>query len=676
MPIRICNMPIINASNNKSVHDYSLEELIERARYMRGLNLVSLCSAGSGHSGGTLSIMDVCAALYLKVAHHKPKDPSWPDRDRIIWSAGHKAPALYVSLAVSGYFPEDELVKLRMLGSPFQGHPHWRDLPGVELSAGSLGQGFSVAVGIALAARLDKKDYRVFVISSDGEQQEGSIWEAAMAAGHYKLDNLILIIDKNRLQIDGATKEVMNIDPLDDKYRAFGWEVLQCDGHNISELVEKLEFARNNNNTGKPVVLICNTIKGHGVSFMEDIVGWHGKAPNREELNKALAELGLSNTFDLSQMFLYANQFRDEINTRVDAATPHFSNDYWWHTDGKMKVAMDPTRKGFGRALDKYGDDVRIVCLGADISDSICISDFYKNHPERKNRFISVGVAEQNATTLAAGLAKEGKIPVFGTYGVFSSARNLDQLRVSVCYANFNVLIVGAHGGVSVGPDGATHQELEAMFQIPGLPNMHMGVPGDSIETEKMTRAMLFEIKGPKYLRFAREATPVITTDDTPFKFGEANIYRFRQEAELFVDAFEIIPSSEYKSENENLTIIACGPETAEALRAAYILKREYAVETRVINMHTIKPLDKTALIKAATETGVIITAEEHQIGGLGNLVAGVVLRENSLVGRKIRFEMIGVKDRFGESGQPWQLIKHFGLAAEHIAKKAKQLLG
>ncbi|MBN1212895.1 MAG: transketolase, partial [candidate division Zixibacteria bacterium] len=331
-------MPIVDSKNNKIVRDYTVEELCERAKYMRGLNLISLCSAGSGHSGGTLGVMDICAALYLKIARHNPKDPFWADRDRIIWSAGHKAPAIYVSLAVSGYFPEIELAKLRMFGAPFQGHPHWRDLPGVELSAGSLGQGFSVGVGVALAAKLDKKEYRVFVMSSDGEQQEGSIWEAAMAAGHFQLDNLVLIIDKNRLQIDGETREVMNIDPLAEKYRAFGWEVVELDGHDMVEVVEMLDFARNKNQTGKPVALISNTNKGRGVSFMENAVGWHGKPPNREELERALTELGLSDAFDLSGMLKYGKQYQEEINSKINARLPAFSKNYWWNESDTMQV--------------------------------------------------------------------------------------------------------------------------------------------------------------------------------------------------------------------------------------------------------------------------------------------------------------------------------------------------
>ncbi len=392
-------------------------------------------------------------------------------------------------------------------------------------------------------------------------------------------------------------------------------------------------------------------------------------------MEKALKELGLSDRFDLKKFFKVGADHQVMVEKKLDEKLPKFSRNFWWNTQNNMKADMDPTRKGMGRALDEYGGDERIVCIGADISDSITISEFYKKHPERENRWISVGVAEQAGTTIAAGLAKEGKIPVFGTYGVFSSARNLDQLRVSVCYGDFNVLIVGAHGGVSVGPDGATHQELEALFQICGLPNMHVGVPADSVETRKMTKAMLFDIVGPKYIRFAREATPIVTKDDTPFKFGTANIYRFIGETEKFVDAFEIKLSTEYNGPDDDLTIISCGPETPEALRAAWILKTDYNINTRVINMHTVKPMDTDAVIKAAKETKAIVTAEEHQVGGLGNQIAGIIMNEMGSIGRAIPFGMVGVNDRFGESGLSWQLVKEFGLAGEYIADKAGKLL-
>ena len=285
-------MPLIDSKADRTAPDLSIEQLKERANYMRGLNEIALCSAGSGHSGGTLGVMDLAAALYLRVARHDPRNPDWPDRDRIIWSAGHKAPALYTALAVSGYFPEEKLMTLRMLGSPLQGHPHWRDLPGVEISSGSLGQGFSVAVGVALAARLDARDYRVFVISSDGEQQEGSMWEAAMSAAHHRLDNLILIVDQNRLQIDGAVEDVMAIEPLVEKYRSFGWEVITVDGHDMTDIVTKLSSARDAAATGKPKALICRTNKGRGVSFMENVCDWHGKPPNRRRTNPGVGRTG------------------------------------------------------------------------------------------------------------------------------------------------------------------------------------------------------------------------------------------------------------------------------------------------------------------------------------------------------------------------------------------------
>ena len=665
----------MNSQTGRILHEFSIEELEERAAYMRGLNEIALCSVGSGHSGGTLSIMDVCAALYLRVARHDPRNAFWPERDRIVWSAGHKAPALYTSLAVAGYFDERELAKLRMINSPFQGHPHWRDLPGVEFSTGSLGQGFSLGVGVALAAKLDTKDFRVFVISSDGEQQEGSIWEAAMAAAHYRLDNLILIVDMNRLQIDGPVAEVMAIEPLKAKYEAFGWTVYVVDGHDMRDVVARLEAARDHNDSGGPVALLCRTVKGKGVSFMENRVEWHGRAPNRDELDRALAELNVARKFNVDVLLQYGQSYSRQVEAQIEASMPRFSSNYWWNAADKMRVEMVPTRKGFGRALDKCGDDERVVCLGADISDSICISDFYKQHPERRRRFISVGVAEQNATTIAAGLAKEGKLPVLGTYGVFASARNLDQLRVSVCYGNLNVLVAGAHGGISVGPDGATHQELEAMFQICGLPNMRMAVPCDSIETEKMTRALLLDVVGPKYLRFAREATPVVTTEKTPFEFGKGLVFRFRREAARFIDAFEVAPADEYQSENEDLAIISCGPETAEALRAAFILKSEFGLETRVVHLHTVKPMDDRAVIRAVAETRAAVTAEEHQVGGLGNLVAGLIMERSAPSERTRPFARIGIPDRFGESGPPWLLIKKFGLAAEHIAWKAKEIL-
>ena len=668
-------MPILNAFSKAVTRDFSIQELEDAARLMRGYDLVALCAAGSGHSGGTLSMMDIVAALYLKVATHDPNMPDWPDRDRIIWSGGHKAPALYLGLGFSGYFPLEDVVTLRKLYSPFQGHPHRLKLPGVEVSSGSLGQGLSIAVGIALANKLDGRKNTVFCIMGDGEQQEGNIWEAVMEGSHYKLDNLVAIIDRNRLQIDGWVKDVMNVEPLEERYKSFGWEVIVCDGHDMPQVVDALRIAKKIPLCGKPTVVICNTVKGKGVSFMENAAGWHGKAPSYDEMVKGLDELGLKGTIAYDALLKKAAEYQKTVAATLDAKMPKFSNDYWWNSASTMKVAMEPTRKGFGKSLQINGSDDRVVCLGLDISGSITISDFYTANPERKDRWMSMGIAEQSATAAAVGLAREGKIPVLGTYGTFAAARNLDQIRVSVCYGNFNVLIAGAHGGVSVGPDGATHQALEDLFAMCGLPNMVVEVPCDSIETRKATDYLLLEHEGPKYIRFAREATPIVTKEDTPFVFGKANVIRLRREAEKMIDAFDTVLASRYMDEGEDLSIIACGPMVPEAMRAAWILKKEFGYETRVLNIHTMKPIDAAAILRAAKETGVVVTAEEHQIGALAWRVSSVLTESPELYGTPVITGAIGVKDRFGDSGAPWELIKEFEVSAEHIAHKAAELV-
>jgi transketolase len=666
-------MALTDSTNGRLIRDYSIEELQDAANLMRGYDLVALHAAGSGHAGGTLSIMDIAAALYLKVANHDPKNPNWPDRDRIVWSTGHKAPSLYLGLAFAGFCPIDDVVTLRKLSSPFQGHPHWLKLPGVEVSTGSLGQGLSIAVGMALAARLDGRKHKIFCIMGDGEQQEGQVWEAAMEAGYYELDNIIAIIDCNRLQIDGPVDEVMEVEPLAAKYGAFGWDVTRIDGHDMGQVVDSLEQARKVK--GRPVMILADTVKGKGVSFMEDQAGWHGKAPNYPELTQGLEELGLIHRIPVARLLDKAKAYQAEVDRKLAAKVPKFTRDYWWNAAETMKVKMEPTRKGFGQSLAANGDDERVVCLGLDISGSITISDFYAGKPERKKRWISMGIAEQSATSAAAGLAREGKLPVFGTYATFAAARNLDQIRTSVCYGNFNVLIAGAHGGVSVGADGATHQALEDLFAMEGLPNMSVVVPCDAVETRKATDYLLLQHKGPKYIRFAREATPIVTDKDTPFVFGQANVIRLRRENPNFLEAFETVLAASYANEHEDLSIIACGPMVPEAMRAAYILKKEFGYETRVLNLHTLKPIDAGAILHAAQETGVVVTAEEHQIGALAWRVSAILTESPSLYGFPVITGAIGVKDRFGDSGAPWELIKEFEVSAEHIAHKAIELM-
>ena len=653
----------------------SVEELRAAAEEMRAINLIDIFAAGSGHPGGTLSIMDVAAALYLRVLNHDPKDPNWPSRDRVFWSAGHKAPALYVALGKAGYFPLEGTVLLRQLGSGFEGHPNWLKLPGVEVSSGSLGQGLGVAVGNALAGKLLKRPYRVYCIMGDGEQQEGNIWEAVMAAGHYQLDNLCAIVDKNELQIDGWVREVMNVDPLAEKYTAFKWNVLEIDGHNMQQIVDA--FGRARSVSGRPTVILARTVKGKGVSFMENQAGWHGVAPKREQFEKAMEDLETPSVSASRCNALLTRAAENAVAAAHKAkdSLPKYPRDYWWNTHATMTVDMDPTRMGFGRGLEAAGADPRVVTLHADISGSIKITDFEAKHPERKERVFSVGIAEQDMMVVAAGLAKEGLIPVTGTYGVFASGRCWDQIRTTICYSNLNVKIAGAHGGISVGPDGATHQALEEISLMSVLPNMHVVVPCDSVETERATLHSLLELNGPAYIRFAREATPIVTTKQTPYRFGVANVIRYRGDKPRFLDAFETVLSTDYANEEEDVSIVACGPMVAEAMRAAWLLKEEYGLEARVVNVHTVKPLDTAALVRAAEQTHIVLTAEEHQVGGFGNIVAGAILRNRREFDSPLLMDMIGVQDRFGVSGKPWELMQWFGLCAENIAERALSLV-
>ena len=652
----------------------SIEELRQAAAEMRAINVIDIFAAGTGHPGGTLSIMDIAAALYLRVLNHDPKDSAWPDRDRVFWSAGHKAPALYVALGKAGYFPLEDTVLLRQLGSGFEGHPNRLKVPGVEVSSGSLGQGLGISVGNALAGKLLGRPYRVYCIMGDGEQQEGNIWEAAMAGGHYRLDNLCAIVDKNDLQIDGWVREVMNVDPLGAKYAAFNWNVLEIDGHDMNQLLDAFERARATD--GRPTVIIAHTTKGKGVSFMENQAGWHGIAPNREQFEKAMIDLQTPSAprerVDALLARAAANAQRVERETKD--SLPKFRRDYWWNAQETMKVDMDPARMGFGRGLEIAGADERVVTIHADISGSIRITDFEAKHPERKNRVFSVGIAEQNMMGVAAGLSKEGLIPVTGTYGVFASGRPWDQIRTTICYSNLNVKIAGAHGGISVGPDGATHQSLEEISLMSILPNMRVVVPCDAVETERATIHSLLNVVGPVYIRFAREATPVVTAKQTPYKFGVANIIRYRGEKPRFADAFETFLSTDYQGEDEDVSIVACGPTVPEAMRAAWLLKEEHGIETRVVNVHTVKPLDVAALVQAAEQTGLMVTAEEHQVGGFGNIIAGAVLSHRQRSELPLLFDMVGVEDRFGLSGKPWELVQAFGLSAEHIAERVLRL--
>jgi transketolase len=278
-----------SADNSKAGVFSSNEDLKEVAKKLRRDIVTMIGKAGSGHPGGSLSAVEILTTLFWKILRHKPSDPQWQDRDRFILSKGHAVPVLYSVLAECGYFPKSELATLRQLDSHLQGHADRTATPGVEMSSGSLGQGLSFAIGVALAGRLNSQSFRVYALLSDGECDEGQTWEAAMSAAHFKLDNLTAIVDNNGIQLSGFNRDIMNLDPLNKKWGAFGWHVTDIDGHDLNQLLDALKKAQKVR--GQPAVIIAHTVKGKGVSFMENNVDFHGKAPNAEQLEKALKEL-------------------------------------------------------------------------------------------------------------------------------------------------------------------------------------------------------------------------------------------------------------------------------------------------------------------------------------------------------------------------------------------------
>ncbi len=641
------------------------KNLVEVAKRVRANILISLYCSGSGHSGGSLSGVELMLGAYAKMKFD-PQNPDWELRDRFYLSAGHKAPLWYVVLAELGYYPVQEVATLRKLGSHFQGHPDRNKVAGVELSCGSLGQGLSIAVGDACAAKMNGKSHKVFCLMGDGEQQEGQIWEAVMAAAHHRLDNLVAIVDKNGLQIDGDVDKVMGLGDLSAKYRAFGWEVFECQGHDIEDVLCAYEKALAV--SGKPAVIIAKTIKGKGVSFMENKAGWHGKAPNKQELTKALAEIG-SQGAGVAKMVQVSAQFQEKVQKDLADKVPGFSQDYWWNSQSVMKVEMKATRSGFGQALAETKNE-KVCTIGSDLSGSVKIDQFLKDRPDRQKRFFSMGIAEQSGTSVAAGMSKDGDIPFFSSFGMFTSGRAYDQLHTSIAYGGMNAKIAASHSGITVGEDGATHQALEDIAIVGYLPGITFLTPADYYQTAKATKAAI-DTQGPVYIRYGRVDTPCVTSAKTPFVVGKATLYQYKGEAENMLDAFSCELADSAQVDKADVCLVACGIMVPECLRAAWILDKEFGLKTSVLNYSSIKPFDEQALAKISGKARVVVTAEEHQKGGFGNMVAGRLLS----LGCNAKFGMIGVEDSFGQSAAPWELMKHYGLTAEFIAQKAKELL-
>jgi len=607
--------------------DTDIELLKGIANQLRIHSIEATTAAGSGHPTSCCSAADLVATLFFGQMRYDAKNPHFYNNDRFILSKGHAAPLLYAAWAENGFVPIPELLKLRQFGNDLEGHPTPR-LAFADVATGSLGQGLGVGVGMALAARLDNLDYNTYVLMGDGEIAEGAVWEAASLAGVYKLNNLIAIVDANRLGQSEATAFGHNIGVYRDRFEAFGWRVEDIDGHDIEEIVEVLQGVGLDD---KPLAIIAKTYKGAGVSFLQDKDGWHGKPLNKEEAAKAIAELAPSAKSGLGVVIPAPTQLPAPNNV-VPASYPSINYNLG------DKIA---TREAYGAALVRLGEaDQRVVAVDGDTKNSTYAEKFFKKFP---NRSTECYIAEQNLVAVAIGFGTRGKVPFASTFATFFT-RAADQIRVAGI-SQSNLKLVGSHVGVSIGEDGPSQMALEDLAMMRAVVGSTVLYPSDAVSTEKLLEQMAL-IKGVCFLRTSRPKTPVIYGNDEKFPIGGAKVLRT----------------------GDKVTIVSAGVTLFEALKAADTLKAE-GVTVTVIDAYSIKPLGKDVILAAAKKTGnTVITVEDHYSeGGLGDAVAG----ELSCEGIKVhKLAVVGIP----RSGKAEELLAHFGIDAAAIVKKVKSL--
>jgi transketolase len=599
------------------------------ANQLRIHSITSTTAAGSGHPTSCCSAADVAATLFFGHMRYDPKNPHYYNNDRFILSKGHAAPLLYAAWAETGLFPASDLLTLRKFDSDLEGHPTPR-LSFVDVATGSLGQGLSVGAGMALAARLDKLDYNTYVLLGDGEIAEGSVWEAANIAGIYKLNNLIAIVDDNRLGQSQATAFGHDVSVYAKRFEAFGWRVEVIDGHDIEEIAEVLSGIGLDD---KPLVIIAKTYKGAGVSFLQDLDGWHGKPLTKDEAAKAIAELQPSAKSGVGVPIPAPNPL-PAPNNAPPAGYPPLN-----YKIGD-KVA---TREAYGNALARIGEvDRRVVAMDGDTKNSTYAEKFFKKFPDR---FTECYIAEQNLVGVATGFGTRGKVPFASTFATFFT-RAADQIRVAGI-SRANLKLVGSHVGVSIGEDGPSQMGLEDLALMRAIVGSVVLYPSDAVSTEKLVEQMALA-KGIHFLRTSRPKSPVIYSNDELFPVGGAKMLR--------------------QNAGDKVTVVAAGVTLHEALKAADALKAE-GVGITVIDAYSIKPLGKKEILAAAQKTnGTVITVEDHYSeGGLGDAVAG----ELSADGVKVHKLAVTSLPR---SGKAEELLAHFGIDAAAIVKKVKSL--
>lgn len=604
-------------------------------RQLRIDSIRSTTAAGSGHPTSSMSAADLMSVLMLDYLKYDSSKPHLPANDHLIFSKGHAAPLLYAMYKAAGWISDDEMMTLRQFGSRIEGHPV-PVLPYVDVATGSLGQGLPIAVGIALCGKyIDKLPYKVWVVLGDSEMAEGSIWEAFDKASHYKLDNLVGILDMNRLGQRGETDLGWDSAAYAARARAFGWHAIEINGHDYDEINNA--YAEASRTQGKPVCIVAKTEKGHGVASIANKEGWHGKALSADQAKAAIEELG------------------GEVHLSVQVAKPDAAELAQPAPSGTLQLpqyavgSKEATRKAYGDALKAIGGfNPNVIVLDAEVSNSTHADEFKNAYPDR---FFEMYIAEQQLVAAAVGFSVRGKVPFASTFSAFFT-RAYDFIRMAAI-SRASLKLSGSHAGVSIGEDGPSQMALEDIAMMRAVFGSTVLYPSDANQTAKLVEHMADDLPGIVFIRTTREKTPIIYGPDESFPIGGAKVVR--------------------QSDKDQATLIAAGITLHESMKAAETLAVE-GINVRVIDLYSVKPVDKEIVAQAARDTKNLIVVEDHwPEGGLGDAVLEALAAHPDGVSAKV----IKVAVRtMPTSGKPAELLAAAGIDAAHIVTAVKANIG
>ena len=587
-------------------------------------------AAGSGHPTSSLSAAHLLAVLYADHLRYDVDDPKGRGNDRFVLSKGHASPLLFSVLKAIGAIDDAELLSFRTFGSPVQGHPApVPEMPWVDVATGSLGQGLPIGLGMAMAMHLDELPGRAWVLMGDSEIVEGSVWEAMANASHRGITNLVAILDMNRLGQRGPTMLQWEGAVYAERARAFGWRALEIDGHDVAAIDGAYTEASDG---AAPTLIVAKTVKGHGVSFLADKEGWHGKALSEDQAKQAIEELGGERSITITPP--KPEQIRAVAPASVGVSLPTFDD----------AVA---TRKAFGATLAVLSARPDVVALDGEVSNSTHTEDFEKVAPER---FFEMYIGEQGMVGAAVGLQALGKVPFAATFGAFLT-RAYDFVRMAAI-SRANIRLCGSHAGVSIGEDGPSQMALEDLAMMRALHSSTVLYPADGHATAKLT-ALMADLPGISYLRTTRESTPQLYNSDVEFPIGGSKVVRDDTLAKA--------------------AIIGAGVTVFEALDAAESLAAD-GIATRVIDAYSVKPIDRATLQRAMDETGLLVVVEDHWVeGGLGDAVLEALAAGGRPLGGRVL--KLAVTEMAG-SGSPEELRDWAGISAPKIADAVREALG